>query len=458
MERAPVVLVTLATQHDTEWLSDLARGLGWEHSACVTTEDALARLSELEESNPRPMAVVAAALGTSARDSCWPLLRVASAKCDTSLSRDNNGDTRHLGPVSKSAFSVILSRSACADPRIRMDCFANGARMVTDDRDAVEEAFRKLDSCRPSEMTEPLVYDTPRYACPECGMGGFTENQLHAHGPMYHGAEWNHHVRCPVCDEAQGWPVHFHNHHGPPQSREPPPAFFSAFSLVVCRGADGRFLMPNERADKCPKREVPGYWLPAGRLDRGEGFLDAARRETMEEGGVEVEVTGVLRFTLDRFEVPCPRLVLLAEPVAVAHQKPQRLIQDDEASMNNYDNDGIIVNGTTDDAAAMTMNVPSPKTVPDWESVGAIWVAPDQLESLSREDYRARDPAKYFPAVAGGRLVPHSVETESFRQLEEVMARLTGDKNLTREHRAGMMLRAWEALTAEYPFALFRED
>jgi len=37
-----------------------------------------------------------------------------------------------------------------------------------------------------------------------------------------------------------------------------------------------------------------GAWdLPAGYLDPGESFEDAARRETREEAGIEVELTGV---------------------------------------------------------------------------------------------------------------------------------------------------------------------
>ncbi len=52
---------------------------------------------------------------------------------------------------------------------------------------------------------------------------------------------------------------------------------------------DGRFLLVEEHADE-------GIVLnqPAGHLDPGESLFDAARRETLEETGCEVELESVL--------------------------------------------------------------------------------------------------------------------------------------------------------------------
>jgi 8-oxo-dGTP pyrophosphatase MutT (NUDIX family) len=33
-----------------------------------------------------------------------------------------------------------------------------------------------------------------------------------------------------------------------------------------------------------------GWWLPAGHVDPNESFQDAARRETMEEAGIDVNL------------------------------------------------------------------------------------------------------------------------------------------------------------------------
>lgn len=230
---------------------------------------------------------------------------------------------------------------------------------------------------------------------------------------------------CPVCHSRRGWPWHFHNCHGPVEDREPAQSYFAGFSLVVCRSSDGRFLMVNEVADNC-MGGVPAYWLPAGRVDQGEGFLEAARRETMEEGGVEVEVNGVLRFTLSNLGTnqPCPRLILLAEPIG---------------------------------SQAEAGRAPQPKTVPDWESVGAMWVYPEQLAPLRGLDYRSTDPARYFPAVASGRLAPWPVQTDSFRRLEAVMAQLTRKPGVPRQEQARLFMGAWQGLKAEYPPDMFKE-
>lgn len=39
---------------------------------------------------------------------------------------------------------------------------------------------------------------------------------------------------------------------------------------------------------------ISRFWLPGGRVDPGEGLMEAALRETREEAGVDVDLTGVL--------------------------------------------------------------------------------------------------------------------------------------------------------------------
>jgi ADP-ribose pyrophosphatase YjhB (NUDIX family) len=60
---------------------------------------------------------------------------------------------------------------------------------------------------------------------------------------------------------------------------------------------DGRYLLVEER-DKTSGRLV--FNQPAGHLERGESLPEAAIRETLEETGWEIELTGILGTALYR--------------------------------------------------------------------------------------------------------------------------------------------------------------
>jgi phosphatase NudJ len=133
--------------------------------------------------------------------------------------------------------------------------------------------------------------------------------------------------------------------------REPIPTW--CFALVVVRKGD-RFLLVQES-----KYGEPWY-LPAGRVEAGESFADAAVRETLEEAGIPVRVTGVIRVEYS----PSPagsrlRVIFLAEPI--------------------------------DDTP--------PKTEPDDESLGAAWVP---LDELAKYKMRGEEVAELFAFIADG--------------------------------------------------------
>ncbi len=69
-------------------------------------------------------------------------------------------------------------------------------------------------------------------------------------------------------------------------AREPMPTWF--FVVCVVRRGDA-FLLVEER------KHGGGWYLPAGRVEPGERFVDAARRETLEEAGLDIAIDGVLR-------------------------------------------------------------------------------------------------------------------------------------------------------------------
>jgi 8-oxo-dGTP pyrophosphatase MutT (NUDIX family) len=133
--------------------------------------------------------------------------------------------------------------------------------------------------------------------------------------------------------------------------REPIPTW--CFALVVVRKGD-RFLLIQES-----KYGEPWY-LPGGRVESGESFTAAAVRETLEEAGIPIRVTGVIRIE----HSPSPagarmRVLFLAEP--------------------------------TDDTP--------PKSEPDDESLRAAWVA---LDELPQYKLRGSEVAELFTYVARG--------------------------------------------------------
>jgi len=141
--------------------------------------------------------------------------------------------------------------------------------------------------------------------------------------------------------------------------REPIPTWY--FALVVVRRGDA-FLLVHEA------KHGQGWFLPAGRAEAGESLVAAAERETMEEAGIPIRVTGVLRL----------------EHTPGNHGARLRVFFFAEA---------------LDDRP--------PKSVPDGESLGAEWVHLDDLDRLALRD---EEVAEVLHAVARGlRPVPVAI-------------------------------------------------
>lgn len=148
-------------------------------------------------------------------------------------------------------------------------------------------------------------------------------------------------------------------HQAPLLSRDPIPTYF--FAVVVVR-KDDQYLLVHEQ------KERQEWYLPAGRVEVGEQLASAAVRETLEESGVPVRLTGVIRvehtaaYTFSRI-----RVIYLAEP---------------------------------------TSNV-APKSFPDDESLGAEWV---RLKELHQYPLRGDDVRNILQYVDdGGTVFPLDV-------------------------------------------------
>jgi phosphatase NudJ len=109
------------------------------------------------------------------------------------------------------------------------------------------------------------------------------------------------------------------------------------FVVVVVR-SDNRFLLIQEVMGNRP------WYFPAGRVEPGETFVAAAKRETLEEAGIPIILEGILR--IQHFPHPTGQsrigVFFLARPEG---------------------------------------NTP-PKTKPDHESLGAKWFTLTEVEQL----------------------------------------------------------------------------
>lgn len=368
-----------------------------DHSVALRNCATAAEVVDLIAAEPQHWLGLVLALGTNDQTSCWPILEKA----------------REVAPQ---LFVAIYSHTAQADCKLRLQCFDAGARMVTSYPSALDSVIKLL-------VAERATVGS--LSCAYCGVEGLSEDALHRHLDLFHTYERNIDAPCPICSQVTdprlgGLAVHYHNNHGPPERREihhPGRAPLAAFALVVCqRPSDGKFLMVQE-----PLGIGGGYWLPAGRVDPGETLVAGGLREVLEEAGVHVRITAVLRFSLTN----ALRVIFLATPV-----------------------EGV------DD---------TPKTIPDFESAGACWVSAEDVEmKLTPADCRggrATEPLEWFPKVAAGER-GCSLETEEYKALDAAVVALC---NPTHQHDAtdetatldAMFFPRWEALQAVYPRELF---
>jgi phosphatase NudJ len=138
------------------------------------------------------------------------------------------------------------------------------------------------------------------------------------------------------------------------------------FALVVVRKGN-RFLLVHER------KHGQRWYLPAGRVEFGETFPEAAKREVMEEAGVPISLDGILRIEhTPRSDGSARiRMIFLASPV--------------------------------DDTP--------PKSVPDDESLEARWLTIEEIDTLGLS-LRSPEVIRLFEQVQRGvTLMPMSMLT-----------------------------------------------
>ena len=251
----------------------------------------------------------------------------------------------------------------------------------------------------PTATTSEIAVTEPTFTCPypKCKQSGLTEDQLVEHCPRFH---YNENVKmiCPICTHyktgdyekpqgVKGWgySVHLHNSHGPVGRKnrqmsqeekrrqhiaETAPTY--GFALVIVQHPKTKkFLIVEEACDQ-------GYWLPGGRVDPGETFQEAAIRETIEEAGCKVKLTGIIRMEYSPYADGGAR---------------QR----------------IIFYGVPEDENAPV------KTIPDYESVRAVWVSFPEMQQMVKSKkmkLRGPEPMQFYSYIHnGGTVYPMSLLT-----------------------------------------------
>jgi len=293
----------------------------------------------------------------------------------TSINNNDYKDVVQLIQSSRKAdeklFILIFSDSISQNAEKRWNFSHLGANMVSSSLKDTVTVITKI--CKNN--------NSGSYTCPYCEMTGLDEDTLWEHCPLFHiGAKTSKHPRCPICKEKTNddhpMQVHIRNAHGPPQRGEMISEFkgkapsIYVFSLVVVQRSDKKFLLVQEFASS-------GFWLPGGRADACEQLVIAAVRETKEEAGIDIQITGVLRFEYSPKEKYVRlRLIFYGIPL-------------DEKQL--------------------------PKSIPDYESEGAVWVSIEEMKSLP---LRGSEPAEWFPYIMeGGPVYPVSIISDEHQRV-----------------------------------------
>ena len=268
---------------------------------------------------------------------------------------------RKIRSLNKKSFIIIFSQEASEDAKLRINCFDLECNMVTNCLNSLAEVLTKI----------KLIFESKseKLSCPICHLSNLSEDALWLHLPLYHinleNESQNDLVKkCPLCNHTPkpNIQVHYRNFHGPVKRGEiasdfPKAPELYAFALVVVkRKSDKKYLLVQEFANS-------GYWLPGGRVDPQEKLGLAAIRETKEEAGIDIVLTGVLTVQFTQNDYARLRVIYFAEPI-------------DESQM--------------------------PKSVPDYESAGACYVDFNDLEELP---LRASEPLIWINYVEQGGII-----------------------------------------------------
>ncbi|KAI8826694.1 NUDIX hydrolase domain-like protein [Fimicolochytrium jonesii] len=275
--------------------------------------------------------------------------------------------------LGKSVFVVLWSQLASDDVGLRIKWRRKDVNMITASVDHLRLALDKISDLKlPPSTWPPATSAQPLLGCPYCPEA-LPLDLLYDHVPLYHTQEPNNNdpLPCPACSYPHcRLSVHFHEDHSPSWDTRTDKISrkdrIPIYGLTVCRNPkDGRYLLIEEPGQN-------GWWCPGGGVDPGEDLAEGAKREVLEEAGVEVEMKGILRVEFQPAHprgrrYPRLRVVFYAEPVPSTPEKPNL-----------------------------------PKTLPDYESVSACYVSVEDIEKLP---LRGAEPLIWGKYISDGGMI-----------------------------------------------------
>ncbi|KAF6254460.1 NUDIX hydrolase domain-like protein [Scenedesmus sp. NREL 46B-D3] len=323
-----------------------------------------------------------------------------------------------LRTASATLFIACWHPKATEDAAVRWRAFQAGANMVTHCRHALAEALHKISQQQQhhneldlgglgqeaaASAAAAAAAAAQNCMCDWCGLPGLSPAEYWFHQQLYHIHHANKSGTCQVCGKhSHNLARHLHDSHDP--AGTPPEERTGVFALaIVRRPSDGKFLMTQEFAGS-------GFWVPGGGVDAGESLEEGAVRECLEEAGVAVALRGILDLE-SHHGGAWRRVIFLAEPVPAAAAaaacadgsstmsctggaaggclQQQQQQQDPGSSSSSQGRSSLGAHPCC-----------SPKTLPDWESAGACWVAASELSQLPLRN--ASEPCRWFSLLAGG--------------------------------------------------------
>jgi rubrerythrin len=102
----------------------------------------------------------------------------------------------------KRTFVAVMSWTASESARMRLQCFEQGANMVTASLPDLLSVLATI-ATQGRAMGDDEKDQGEVYECPTCGMDRLTKHQLWVHHPLYHVNEPNTPTACPLCPSSK---------------------------------------------------------------------------------------------------------------------------------------------------------------------------------------------------------------------------------------------------------------